>query len=131
AVEERAGRGRRLRHQCRLRGALFATAIFLAIPALVAEAAAPPGPFFNGFETNTAGWFNYSGATVTRVASGSTGYAYANGIAAAEGGWYARLGKDPSPDSCVFGGGIAPIYFGPYTNWGGYSAIFPTGGYQT
>ncbi len=108
----------------KLRGALFATAIFLVLPALVAAAAAPPGPY-------SAGWSNYSGATVTRVASGSTGYPYADGIAAAAGGWYARLGKDPSPDSCVFGGGIAPIYFGPYTNWGGYSAIFPTGGYQT
>ena len=65
----------------KLRGALFATAIFLVLPALVAAAAAPPGPYFNGFETNTAGWSNYSGATVTRVASGSTGYPYADGIA--------------------------------------------------
>jgi hypothetical protein len=115
----------------KLRTALVTTAFFLAFPVLVATAAAPPGAYFNGFETNTAGWFTYSGATVTRVASGSTGYSYADGILAAEGSWYARLGKDPSPDSCVFGGGIAPIYYGPYTNWGGYSAIFPTGGYTT
>lgn len=26
---------------------------------------------------------------------------------------------------------MAPIYYGPYTKWGGYSAIFPPGGYQT
>jgi hypothetical protein len=26
---------------------------------------------------------------------------------------------------------VQPIYYGPYTNWGGYSAIFPTGGYTT
>src|SRR5438552_13537799 len=104
----------------KLRGALLVVAVFLVLPALVAVAAAPPGPYFNGFETNTAGWFNYSGATVNRVPSGSIA-TYANGAAAAEGSWYARLGIDPNPDSCTFGGGVAPIYYGPYTNWGGYS----------
>jgi hypothetical protein len=96
-----------------------------------AWADAPPGPYFNGFETNTAGWFNYSGATITRVPSGDTSPTYASGVPASEGSYYARLGKDPSPDSCTFGGGTAPIYYGPYTNWGGYSAIFPPGGYET
>jgi len=95
-----------------------------------AAADSPPGPYFNGFETNTAGWFNLSGATITRVSSGSSS-TYANGVSAASGGSYARLGKDPSPDSCTFGGGIASIFYGPYTNWGGYSSIFPPGGYQT
>ena len=95
-----------------------------------AAADAPPGPYFNGFEQNTAGWFNFSGATITRVPSGSSS-TYANGVAAADGSYYARLGIDPSPDSCTFGGGTAPIYYGPYTNWGGYSSIFPPGGYQT
>jgi len=95
-----------------------------------ASADAPPGPYFNGFETNTAGWFDFSGATITRVASGSTS-SYASGVPAFSGNYYARLGKDPSPGSCTFGGGTAPIYYGPYTNWGGYSAIFPPGGYST
>jgi hypothetical protein len=109
-----------------------AAAVFtLAIFAIVWTAAdAPPGPYFNGFETDTAGWFNFSGATITRVPSFSTS-TYANGVAAANGNYYARLGKDPSPDSCAFGGGTAPIYYGPYTNWGGYSSIFPPGGYST
>jgi hypothetical protein len=108
----------------------LAIGLFFALPALVASADAPPGPYFNGFETNTAGWFNYSGATVTRVPSGSAS-TYASGILAADGNYFARLGIDPSPDSCTYGGGIAPIYYGPYTNWGGYSSIFPPGGYQT
>jgi hypothetical protein len=111
-------------------GALaFASALLLAIPS-IASADAPPGPYFNGFETDTAGWFNFSGATITRVPSGSAS-SYANGVPAAAGTYYARLGKDPSPDSCTFGGGVAPIHYGPYTNWGGYSSIFPLGGYTT
>jgi hypothetical protein len=107
---------------------LTLAATFVAAPFALADA--PPGPYFNGFETDTAGWFNFSGATITRVPSGSSG-AYANGAVAASGGYYARLGIDPSPDSCTFGGGTAPIYYGPYTNWGGYSSIFPPGGYST
>jgi hypothetical protein len=113
----------------KLRTLLIAVVVLFALPAL-ASADAPPGPYFNGFETDTAGWFNFSGATITRVPSGSTS-TYANGVPAATGNYYARLGKDPSPDSCTFGGGTAPIYYGPFTRWGGYSAIFPPGGYST
>ena len=67
-----------------------------------ASAAAPPGPYFNGFETDTAGWFPQSGGTIARVPSGSSS-TYANGVLAATGSYYARLGKDPSPSSCTFG----------------------------
>jgi hypothetical protein len=95
-----------------------------------ASADAPPGPYFNGFETDTASWFNFSGATITRVPSLSPS-SYASGVPASSGNYFARLGQDPSPDSCTFGGGTAPIYYGPYTKWGGYSAIFPPGGYTT
>jgi hypothetical protein len=108
---------------------LLAAALLMALPA-AAAADAPPGPYFNGFEDNTAGWFNYSGATITRVPSGSVS-TYATGIAAASGGYYARLGKDPSPTTCPSGGGPQPVYYGPYTDWGGDSSIFPTGGYST
>ena len=78
---------------------LFAIAVFFAVPVLVASAAAPPGPYFNGFETNTAGWFNFSGATITRVPSFySTGVGgYANGIASASGNYHARLGNRSEP----------------------------------
>jgi hypothetical protein len=113
----------------KLRMLVIAVAALLALP-VVASADAPPGPYFNGFETDTSGWFNFQGATVTRVPSGNTS-TYASGVNAASGNYYARLGIDPNPDSCVFGGGIAPIYYGPYTKWGGYSAIFPPGGYAT
>jgi hypothetical protein len=110
--------------------ATIAIAFLALVVTTQAWADAPPGPYFNGFETDTAGWFNFSGATITRVASGNAS-TYANGVGASTGGYYARLGKDPSPDSCTFGGGTAPIYYGPYTKWGGYSGIFPPGGYST
>src|SRR6266540_1795859 len=61
--------------------AIAALALLAGLPALV-WADAPPGPYFNGFETDTAGWFNYSGATITRVPSGSNS-TYANGDTAA------------------------------------------------
>jgi hypothetical protein len=96
-----------------------------------AAADAPPGPYFNGFEQNTAGWFN-NGGTITRKPSFySNGGGYADGIASASGSYHARLGIDPSPDTCASGGGPQPVYNAPYTNWGGYSSIFPPGGYQT
>ena len=115
----------------KLRTLVIAVAVLFVFPVVVASADAPPGPYFNGFETNTAGWSNFQGATVTRVPSGDTSATYASGVPAASGGYYARLGLDPNPDSCTFGGGTARIYYGPYTNWGGYSALFPPGGYST
>ena len=94
-------------------------------------AAAPPGPYFNGFEKNTNGWFGVSGSTITRVPSFWASSGYASGIQSATGEYHARLGLDPTPDTCVSGAGIQPIYYGPYTNWGGYSSTFPQGGYKT
>ena len=97
-----------------------------------AAADAPPGSYFNGFEQNTAGWFNFSGATIRREPSlYSNGGGYADGIPSATGSYHARLRMDPSPDTCASGGGPQPVHYGPYTNWGGYSSIFPPGGYQT
>jgi hypothetical protein len=110
--------------------ALVAMALVALVMTTQAWADAPPGPYFNGFETNTAGWFNFNGATITRVPTGSSS-TYASGVAASTGNYYARLGKDTNPDSCTFGGGVAPIFYGPYTKWGGYSGIFPPGGYST
>jgi hypothetical protein len=110
--------------------ALVAMALVALVMTTQAWADAPPGPYFNGFETNTAGWFNFNGATITRVPTGSSS-TYANGVPASTGNYYARLGKDTNPDSCTFGGGTASIYYGPFTRWGGYSGIFPSGGYST
>ena len=59
--------------------------------------------FFQGFESDSVGW----SANATRVASGT------NGITSATGGFHAQA--------------IA----GAFTQWGGYSSVFPVGGYKT
>ena len=101
-----------------------------AVPMAVASADAPPGPYFNGFETDTAGWFPSSGGTIARQPSGySTGpMGYATGVASADGDFHARLGLDPGPSNCAAG---VPVFTGPFTMWGGYSSMFPLGGYTT
>src|SRR6266542_392827 len=66
----------------RLSRMLLAASLVWLVPG--ASADAPPGPYFNGFETDTAGWFNFNGATITRVPTGSSS-TYANGVAAATG----------------------------------------------
>ena len=85
------------------------------------------------FETNTAGWFNFSGATITRVPSGSSS-TYANGVAASAGNYYARLGQDTNPDSCTFGvpatteSGLIPVALGtPFTTLMLNEAVPPPG----
>jgi hypothetical protein len=65
-------------------------------------AAAVSGGFFQGFETDTDGWFG-----VTRVASGT------NGITSADGGFHAE----------------APA--NAFTRYGGYTTTFPANGYST
>ena len=62
--------------------------------------------FFQGFETDTAGWFG-----ATRVSSGT------HLVPSATGAFHAEFG-DPSGDAT-------------FTQWGGYSKTFPTGGYTT
>ena len=114
----------------RRRAAIVSAIALLAVVWVGADA--PPGPYFNGFETNTAGWFPNSGSTITRQPSGYTnGGGYADGVPSATDSWHARLGLDPSPSVCASGAGPQQVYTGPYTNWGGYSSIFPPGGYQT
>jgi hypothetical protein len=98
----------------------------LGLTATAAQAAV----YANGFETNTDGWTDWSGGTITRVPTGSNSL-YADGVAAATGNYYARLGKDPDPSTCTYGGGTANIHRGPYTEWGGVSSTFPAGGYST
>jgi hypothetical protein len=61
--------------------------------------------FFQGFELNRDGWFDFGG-TLTRVASGT------NGVTSADGSWHAETN-------------------GAFTRWGGYSSVFPAGGYTT
>ena len=111
---------------------LPAIGLLASLAASPAQASAPPGPYFNGFEKNTNGWFGDNASTITREPSGYTnGGGYADGIASATGNYHARLGLAPTAIICQSGSGPHPIYRGPFTNWGGYSSTFPTGGYRT
>ena len=108
---------------------LPAIGLLIALAAAPAQAAAPPGSYFNGFEKNTNGWFDgttIGNGTLTRQRSGySNGGLYASGIASAAGHWHARV----TGDSCDLT--PATNCYGPFTRWGGYSATFPDAGYRT
>jgi hypothetical protein len=99
--------------------------MFTGFSAATVGAAAPPGPYFNGFENNTAGWFDGGDRNLVRRPSGwvpTSGSGYANGVPSAAGHWHARL-EDTT--------GCTLNCDGPFTRWGGYSATFPSGGYLT
>lgn len=83
----------------RLNLAILAISVVLGT---IAVLAATPSPYFNGFETDTAGW----SASTTRVPSGTAG------ISSAAGSWHAQVTTSN-------------------TNWGGYTDTFPVGGYTT
>ena len=85
--------------------------------------AASPTPFFNGFETDTAGWFEEADAlsTIVRRPSGYVDDGYADYIASASGNYHARLGVLDCSTDCP----------GPYTDWGGLADTFPPGGFAT
>jgi hypothetical protein len=113
----------------KLRTLLIAIAALFVLPVLVASADAPPGPYFNGFETNTSNWFdltNGGDGSITRQQSGYTNSGgYANGISSASGTWHARLSGSP----CFTG--LSQDCEGPFTRWGGYNQTFPVGGYRS
>jgi hypothetical protein len=94
-------------------------ATFGLLSAPTAMAAAPPAPFFNGFE-NATDVATYPGPStqamfdVNRVTSGT------NGIPAASGGYFAEAAQNPNN---------GPLF--QATRQGGYSFTFPVGGYTT
>lgn len=95
-------------------------------PGTSVQAAAPPGPFFQGFEQNTNGWFDGSDRKIVRRPSGwvpTTANPYAPGVPSAAGNWHARL--EDSGTLCMIN------CDGPFTRWGGYSSVFPEPGYKT
>jgi hypothetical protein len=103
--------------------------ISLGLLALVVLADAPPGPYFNGFETDTSSWFDMTNGgfgTITRQQSGYTNGGYATGVASAMGQWHARVTGD---QPCIKS--VATPCSGPFTRWGGYGDTFPAGGYRT
>jgi hypothetical protein len=92
--------------------AAVGAAAALAAVSLV-SAAAPPAPYFNGFEDVNdtmppAATADHAMSGVVRVPSGT------NGVTSADGAWHAE----------------APTG-GPFMRYGGYSAVFPEGGYTT
>jgi hypothetical protein len=107
--------------------AMLSTGLLLVM-ALPSWADAPPGPYFNGFESNTSNWFDTSNGgngSITRQQSGYTNAGqYADLVSSASGAWHARLSGDP----CVV---PASTCYGPFTRWGGYNQTFPIGGYRT
>jgi hypothetical protein len=111
-----------------MRVSVVAALVLAFVPSL-AEAAAPPGPFFQGFEKNTAGWFDLSSGgdgTITRVPSAYADSGYAVNVPSAAGKWHARITGDSCPRT-QFG----PPCYSVYTLFGGSSSTFPSGGYKT
>jgi hypothetical protein len=112
---------------------LFVFALFLSLAsslvltASTAVAAPPPGTFFQGFEKDRDGWFDSTnggiGTLVRRQSGYSNGGGYADGIASFAGRWHARLTGE-----CSY---PAQDCSGPFTRWGGYTGVFPPGGYLT
>ena len=97
--------------EMRLRFCSALCAAVLGCLVVTASSAGAAPIFFNGFETDIAGWDAFGGAyDATRVASGT------NGITSASGSWHAVVGTTGS---------------GTAGNWGGYSSVFPAGGYTT
>ena len=89
-------------------------AVLAAVLTAGASAAPAPAPYFNGFENasdvGTAPYAsNEAMHDVDRVPSGT------NGVTSADGGWHAEARN-------------AGLMF---TRYGGYSNVFPTGGYTT
>jgi hypothetical protein len=95
-------------------------AVALAVVALIVvsgAAASQSGVTSNGFETDTAGWFNFGG-TITQVSSPYANPAYANGIPSASGSGLARLDRGPCETDTSFGSAPSLLCTGPYTDWG-------------
>jgi len=87
---------------------LLMAVFLLGVPPVFA--AAPPAPFFNGFETDIEGWDAFGGTfNATRVPSGT------NGVTSRTGAFHATAAQSN----------------GSATKWGGYSATFPAGGFKT
>jgi hypothetical protein len=107
--------------------ALAAVALTLV---LVSSASAVEPTYRNGFEIDTAGWFDASG-TITRQPSGYVNPGgYASDINSATGGFHARLDRGTC-ETQAGGGGDTVNCPGPFTRWGGRNNTWPVGGYTT
>jgi len=111
------------------------TALLLAAGVMIPAGAAPAPTYFQGFESDTAGWID-NGGSVERVASPSASSGYANPVNAASGSYLARLRLDDCY-TIPSGGGPVKQCDGAFTRWGGYNGgsttgvPLPAGGYTT
>jgi hypothetical protein len=97
---------------------------------LVSSASAVEPTYRNGFEIDTAGWFDASG-TITRQPSGYVNPGgYASDINSATGGFHARLDRGTC-ETQPGGAGDTVNCPGPFTRWGGRNNTWPVGGYTT
>jgi len=123
--------GRRVRPAQVILALLIVSAMTVGL-ALSSGTRPPTSSVGSGSPDIATGWFGFNGATIQRVPSGDTSAKYASGVSASTGGFFARLRKDPTPGTCTQGQTTAPVYNGPYTNWGGgHSPTFPPGGFTT
>ena len=105
-------------------------AVLMVSQAAIVSQVGDDPTFIQGFETDTSGWLEDFGGTVTRQPSGYTnGGGYADGVASAAGGFHARLGRTGC-DTITGGIGNAVLCNGPVTRWGGYNSVWQ-GGYTT
>ncbi len=93
---------------------LRAASVLAAVGLLAGSAlAATPAPWSQGFETDASGWFDnddFAGyGNITRVNSPLTAF---------EGSFYAEVSQAGTGSS-------------PFTRWGGYTDMFPAGGFTT
>jgi hypothetical protein len=87
----------------------FAVAIFAVVLGALIPAQARAQIFFQGFETDTNGWFG----DITRVPSGSPDANYASGINAASGNFFARVQENASCSPGTSCGGPATLWGSP------------------
>jgi hypothetical protein len=107
--------------------------VFLGLGLVSSASAAPAGSGVtsNGFETNTAGWFNNDGTITQRPSGYANPGGYASGVSAAEGSYFAGLDRGPCSTVTDNPAGSAILCSGPYTDWGNYNGYTWNGPYTT
>jgi hypothetical protein len=85
---------------------------------------------FQGFESDTSGWFNFANGSLVREPSGYiNGGGYADAASSSTGSFHARLKLNPSdPGYPTCSPGFSDC-IGPFNSWGGYETVFPEPGY--
>jgi hypothetical protein len=110
-------------------GAVALAAVALTI-ALIGTASGASPTYSNGFETDTAGWFDNGGTIAQQSSAYVNPGGYASGINSASGGFHARLNRGPCSTDLTGGGGPTVYCSGPFTRWGGYGQTW-YGGWTT